>query len=81
MKYRYTAKAEDQFELLPVELQRRMDKQVDLLVADMRHPSLRAKKYSEDEDYWQARLSDDYRFYFTISGATYLIFEIKKHPK
>jgi hypothetical protein len=29
-------------------------------------PSLRAKKYDEAQDYWQARVNRDWRFYFTI---------------
>lgn len=81
MRYRYTERAEEHYDRLPLTLQRRMDKQADQLIANMRHPSLKAKKYSEDEDYWQARINDDYRFYFFIDRNVYVIFAITKHPK
>jgi mRNA-degrading endonuclease RelE of RelBE toxin-antitoxin system len=65
----------------PGEVQRAFDKQVVLLLQDLRHPSLRAKKYNEAEDKWQARVSKDWRFYFRIAGDTYVITEIISHPK
>jgi hypothetical protein len=33
------------------------------------------------QDYWQARVNDDWRFYFTMEGDTYLIRDIAPHPK
>jgi hypothetical protein len=32
-------------------------------------------------DLWQARVNDDWRFYFHIMGDTYLIRDIIRHPK
>jgi len=51
------------------------------LVQDIRHPSLRAKKYDEAQDIWQARVNQDWRFYFQIEGGTYILLDIMKHPK
>jgi len=48
---------------------------------DLHHPSLRAKKYDEARDLWQARINRDWRFYFTIEGDTYRIQNITPHPK
>ncbi|HEY4476414.1 MAG TPA: hypothetical protein VJB69_00270 [Candidatus Paceibacterota bacterium] len=45
----------------------------------MRYPSLRAKKYDEGSDIWQARVDDHYRFYFQIKGDTYIIVNILPH--
>jgi len=56
-------------------------KQVQLLAQNLRHPSLRAKKYDESRDIWQARVNRDWRFYFTIAGDTYVIRDIIPHPK
>jgi len=56
-------------------------KQVDRLVQNLRHPSLRAKKYNEAHDIWQARVTGVYRFYFVIQGDTYVLLDITKHPK
>lgn len=55
--------------------------QLGFLVTNLRHPSLRAKKYDEARDIWQARVDDDYRFYFQIVGDTYRILFIRPHPK
>ena len=40
-----------------------------------------AKKYSESEDTWQARVTRNWRFYFKIIDDTYLIEGIQPHPK
>ena len=45
----------------------------------MRHPSLRAKKYDEGTDIWQARVTKNVRFYFRIIGDTYELLSIRKH--
>jgi len=42
---------------------------------------LRAKKYDESADLWQARVSKDWRFYFQIRGDVYFIVGIIPHPK
>jgi len=48
---------------------------------NLHHPSLRAKKYDETRDLWQARVNDDWRFYFRIVGDTCRLGEIRRHPK
>jgi len=52
-----------------------------LFAQNLRHPSLRAKKYDAAQDIWQARVTRDWRFYFTIEDDTYHLHEIKPHPK
>jgi hypothetical protein len=66
---------------LPVPVRKAFYKQSAFLVANLHHPSLRAKKYSETEDKWQARVTRDLRFYFRIVGDTYIVTEITPHPK
>ncbi len=65
----------------PREIQQAFDKQSALLLQDLRHPSLRAKKYDAAKDRWQARVTGSWRFYFTIEGDTYVIKDITPHPK
>lgn len=65
----------------PSNVQRAFEKQLGFLAGNLRHPSLRAKKYEEAEDLWQARVNRDWRFYFTITGDTYRIEDIIPHPK
>jgi hypothetical protein len=55
----------------PPEVQKAFGKQLTNLLRDLRHPSLRAKKYEERRGLWQARINDDWRMYFTIEGDAY----------
>jgi hypothetical protein len=43
--------------------------------------SLRAKKHDESKGLWQARVTKDWRFYFTITNDTYRIEKVIPHPK
>lgn len=52
----------------PVPVRKAFYKQLAFLERDLRHPSLRAKKYDESAGIWQARVNKDCRFYFTIEG-------------
>jgi plasmid maintenance system killer protein len=65
----------------PQQVQRAFDKQSLLLLQDLHHPSLRAKKYDESHGLWQARVNKDWRFYFLIQNNWYLIVNIIPHPK
>ena len=64
---------------LPSSTQRACDKQIHFLITDIRHPSLRAKKYDESQGIWQARVTNNVRFYFLIVGTTYLLLDIERH--
>jgi mRNA interferase RelE/StbE len=77
----FTLRFRKQYQKLPQEHKAKFDKQLTFLLANLRHPSLRAKKYDETDDIWQARVDDDYRFYFQIDGDTYLLLSIIPHPK
>jgi plasmid maintenance system killer protein len=65
----------------PPEIQKLFGKQLAQLLRDIRHPSLRAKKYDERRDLWQARINNDWRFYFTIEGDAYVLRGLTPHPK
>jgi mRNA interferase RelE/StbE len=65
----------------PHNIQRAFDKQLKFLVGNLLHPSLHAKKYNEANDLWQARVNQDWRFYFTIRDDTYRIEDVIPHPK
>lgn len=81
MKLRYSAHFLRSYNAAPVQVQKALDKQILLLMQNLRHPSLRAKKYDEAQNIWQARVTRDWRFYFSIEGETYHLHEIKSHPK
>lgn len=69
------------FKKLPEKTRRKFEKQLAFLLKDLKYPSLRAKKYDESRDIWQARVNASYRFYFKIKGDLYTILNILKHPK
>ena len=66
---------------IPAPVRKAFYKQVGFLLHDLHHPSLRAKKYSEAEGKWQARVNRSWRFYFRIVGSEYVIEDVIPHPK
>ena len=81
MQLRYHPRIAAQLAGAPRSVQKVFDKQVALLAENLRHPSLRAKKYDEANDVWQARVTNGWRFYFQIEGGTYTILSVTSHPK
>ncbi|MBI3896505.1 MAG: hypothetical protein HY313_11305 [Acidobacteria bacterium] len=81
MRVAFSQRSVSQYAALSAERKVKFDKQVGFLLTNLRHPSLRAKKYDKAKDVWQARLDADYRFYFRIEGDAYHILSIIPHPK
>ena len=81
MKLLRTTHFERNYARAPQQIQRAFDKQSALLLQNLHHPSLRAKKYDERRNLWQARVNQDWRFYFLIQNDGYLILDIIPHPK
>lgn len=81
MKADYSERAGRTLLTLPLNIRRAFFKQVAFLEQNLHHPSLRAKKYDESQDLWQARVNRDWRFYFLIKNGTYYIVDIVPHPK
>ncbi len=65
----------------PPEIQRAFDRRAVMLATNIRHPSLRAKKYDHANDIWQARVNSNWRFYFQIADDKYILHDIMAHPK
>lgn len=81
MKAVFTEPFLENFKKMPDIIKRKFEKQLDFLLQDIRYSSLRAKKYDESRNIWQARVDENYRFYFQIKSDTYWMLNIKKHPK
>jgi mRNA-degrading endonuclease RelE of RelBE toxin-antitoxin system len=81
MKVEYSDAVNEALEKAPVTVRRAFFKQIKMLEQNLRHPSLRAKKYDETNDRWQARVNKDWRFYFRIIDDTYHILKLIPHPK
>jgi len=65
----------------PPAVRKAFSKQLAFLERDPHHPSLRAKKYDESREIWQARVNRDWRFYFKIEDEMYVIRDVMPHPK
>lgn len=81
MRAFYTQRFLEHYAKAPPTIQRAVDRRIALLVQNLRHPSLRAKKYDEVSDIWQARVNAGWRVYFTIEGDTYRFLTLLPHPK
>jgi mRNA-degrading endonuclease RelE of RelBE toxin-antitoxin system len=81
MKVHYGPRALELLKDSPVAVQRAFFKQVRLLSENLRHPSLRAKKFDEAHGIWQGRVNRNWRFYFMIKDDTYVILDVIPHPK
>lgn len=81
MKLRFTERLSKSYAAAPTAIQKAFDKQCAFLMENLLHLSLRAKKYDEARDVWQARVTRDWRFYFTIEGNEYVVLGLTRHPK
>lgn len=81
MRIELTHQADRDYDRLSSQLRKQVDKQLNLLRDNIRHPSLDSKKYGGTDDMWQGRVNRNYRFYFFITDDIYRILRIIPHPK
>ncbi len=81
MRIRLTERADKDYAGLPPEVRKAFAKQLDHLLMNLRHPSLRAKKHEGADHLWQARVDRNWRFYFKIEADEYAIIAVIQHPK
>ena len=81
MRLEFSERFRRSYEGSAPDVRKAVDKQLGLLLQNLRHPSLHAKKYDEARDIWQARVTRSWRLYFTIEGETYQIIDVIPHPK
>jgi len=79
MRVEYAPRFQRGFVKLPRGIQNKFEKQVAHLLRDIRYPSLRAKKFDEADNVWQARVDDHYRFYFQINDNCSSLLRIEGH--
>ena len=76
-----TRRFERSYAAAPAVVREAADKQLRLLLQNLHHPSLHAKRFPErGPDVWQARITKAWRFYFTIDADTYVLIDMIKHP-
>ena len=81
MKIIFSDRAIESLRDAPAAVRRALHKQLRFLAGNLRHPSLRAKKYDAARDIWQARVTKGWRFYFTVEQDAYRIEDVIPHPK
>ena len=66
------------YQNLPGEIKSKLDRQLNMLLADPRYPSLQTKKM-KGLPYFEARITQNYRFIFRIQGDIYVIMRAGLH--
>jgi mRNA-degrading endonuclease RelE of RelBE toxin-antitoxin system len=64
---------------LPSEIQITVDKQLEFLLSNPRHPSLNLKKMQDPRNIWECRVTAAYRFTFQIKNDVYLLRKVGTH--
>ncbi len=81
MRLLYTERFRRSYREAPAAVRRAFDRRAQFLSENLRHQSLRAKKYDEARDIWQARVNGGWQFYFQIKGDAFILLDIIPHPK
>ena len=79
MKLLFTKNFIRDYRKLPAQVQETVDKQLERLLANPKHPSLNIKKMQDPREIWEGRVSELYRFTFHIQGDTYLMRKVGTH--
>jgi mRNA-degrading endonuclease RelE of RelBE toxin-antitoxin system len=66
---------------LPKEVQKKIDKQIELLSKDFKHPSLYTKKIKGTEGIWEIRLDIHHRLTFEVIDDTIFLRVVGNHDE
>jgi len=64
---------------LPEEIRKQIDKQILRLMENPKHPSLTIKKMEGHTSVWEARITKGYRMTFQIDGDIFLLRRVGTH--
>ncbi|MBI3289821.1 hypothetical protein HYZ78_00310 [Candidatus Microgenomates bacterium] len=78
MTLNFTKKAEKGYQDLPAKVQRKADKQFNLLIENYRHPSLRTRKMGGSNKF-EGRIDIHYRFTFKPGGEEIHVLTVGSH--
>ena len=79
MKFRRTNRFKKDYQELSTDIQRRVDKQLRLLLRDPRYPSLRVHKLQGVEGLWEFSVTMNYRVLFEIESEYYVLLGVGPH--
>lgn len=78
MKVAFSKNAEKSYRNLPLNIQKKADKQFSFLISNNRHPSLKTRKMG-GANVFEARIDLQYRFTFQIATDNIYILTIGPH--
>lgn len=81
MKAIFTKPFVRDYQKLPPDRQEQFDKQLELLLANTRHPSLEARIVDRRRRIWKAKVSSSYRFTFQIEDDTVVLRRTGTHDE
>ncbi len=64
---------------LPPSVRKKVDRQLQTLAANFRHPSLHTKRIKGSEDIWEARVDYKNRFTFQIANGIIILRKVGPH--
>ncbi len=67
------------YQALPLNIQKKVNKQIALLADNFQHPSLHTKKIKGVSGIWEARIDNSYRVTFEILGDTIFLRVVGNH--
>jgi len=79
MRFLFTKNFVCNYRRLPKEIQEAVHKQLELLLANSRHPSLNIKKMNDPREIWEGRVTVGYRFTFQIEDDIYIMRKVGTH--
>jgi mRNA interferase RelE/StbE len=77
--YQFTKKFKKEYQKLPGEIQDNFDKKLSLLLEDILHPSLKAKRIQGTKNRWEGSITMKYRFTFELHGNKAIFRTIGTH--
>lgn len=79
MRLLFTKNFVRNYRKLPQEIQKAVDKQLELLLANAQHASLAIKKMNDPRNIWEARVTLTHRLTFQIEGDIYILRKVGSH--
>jgi mRNA-degrading endonuclease RelE of RelBE toxin-antitoxin system len=79
MKISFTNTFVRDYRRLPQIIQAAVDKQLELLLSNPRHPSLNIKKMNDPRNIWEGRVTVSYRFTFQAKEDIYILRKVGTH--
>jgi mRNA interferase RelE/StbE len=79
MKVSFTKPFIRDYQGLPKIIQQQVNEQIERLLDNPKHPSLRTKKMEGRRSVWEVRITGGYRLTLQIDGDIYLLRRVGKH--